>query len=40
MLAGQTMSVFAFGLGGTKTITLTGAAAPAIYTNFCGYLIP
>jgi hypothetical protein len=40
MTAGQTMSVFAFAANGTKVVDIIGAAAPGIYTNFSGYLIP
>lgn len=40
MTAGDTMSVFAFVANGTKVVDVVGAAAPAIYTNFSGYLIP
>jgi len=40
LTAGQTMSVFAFATGGTKVVDVVGAASPAIYTNFSGYLIP
>jgi hypothetical protein len=40
LTAGQTMSVFAFATGGSKVVDVIGAASPAIFTNFSGYLIP
>ena len=40
MTAGDTMSVFAFVANGPKTVDVVGAAIPATYTNFAGYLIP